>query len=131
MSTVVRIVAVGDELLEGRTADTNSRRIQRALGSHAVQVAGIRVVPDRLEAIAEALDTTCEGEVVFVTGGLGSTPDDLTRDALAAWAKVALHQDAAVRARLEARWRARGIRHSPGVERQCQVPAGLEPMENP
>lgn len=131
MSTVVRIVAVGDELLEGRTADTNSLRIERALGGHAAQVAGIRVVPDRLEAIAEALDTTREGEVVFVTGGLGSTPDDLTRDALAAWAGVPLRTDAAVRARLEERWRARGIAHSPGVERQSQVPAGLAALENP
>ncbi len=131
MSLTVRMIAVGDELLEGRTADTNSRRIQRALGSHAVRVAGIRVVPDTMEAIAEALAGTGEGDLVFVTGGLGSTPDDLTRDALAAWAGVALREDEAVRARLEERWRARGISYSPGVARQCQVPAGLEPVENP
>ena len=131
MSRTVRIIAVGDELLEGRTADTNSRRIQRALGAHAVQVAGIRVVPDRLEAIAAALDGTDGGDLVFVSGGLGSTPDDLTRDAVAAWAGVDLPEDPGVRARLEERWRARGIGHSPGVARQCQVPAGLAPVENP
>lgn len=131
MSLTVRIIAVGDELLEGRTADTNSRRIQRALGEHAVQVAGIRVVPDQLAAIAAALDGTDSGDLVFLSGGLGSTPDDLTRDAVAVWAGVDLPEDPAVRARLEERWRARGIGHSPGVARQCQVPAGLEPLENP
>ncbi|MBE0567265.1 MAG: competence/damage-inducible protein A, partial [Krumholzibacteria bacterium] len=114
MSPVVRIIAVGDELLEGRTTDTNSRRIQRALGGHGIQVAGIRVVPDRAAAIAEALDGTREGELVFVCGGLGSTPDDLTRDALAAWAGVELGEDEAVRARLQERWRARGGARSPG-----------------
>ncbi len=131
MSRTVRIIAVGDELLEGRTADTNSRRILRALGAHGVQVAGIRVVPDRLPAIAAALDGTDNGDLVFLSGGLGSTPDDLTRDAVAAWAGVDLPEDPAVRARLEERWRARGIRHSPGVARQCQVPAGLLALENP
>lgn len=131
MSPVVRIIAVGDELLEGRSADTNSRCIQRALGGHGIQVAGIRVVPDRAAAIAEALDGTREGELVFVSGGLGSTPDDLTRDALAAWAGVELCEDEAVRARLQERWRARGGARSPGVARQCQVPAGLVALENP
>ena len=81
-----RIIAVGDELLEGRTADTNSQRIQQALGRHAVQMLGIEVVPDTHAAIGAALERTCPGELVFLSGGLGSTPDDLTRDAVAAWA---------------------------------------------
>lgn len=127
----VRIIAVGDELLEGRTADTNSRRIQQALGSHAVQVDLIQVVPDSLDAIAAALDRTDPGDLVFLTGGLGSTPDDLTRDAVASWAKVDLAEDPAVRDALEERWRSRGIRTRPGVSRQAQVPAGMAALENP
>ena len=47
----VRIISIGDELLEGRTSDTNSTRIQRALGRHAVTVQDIMVVPDREDAI--------------------------------------------------------------------------------
>lgn len=127
----VRIIAVGDELLEGRTADTNSGRIQRALGSHAVQTAGIQVVPDQEAAMAQALDRTDKGDVVFVTGGLGSTPDDLTRDVVARWAGVPLPEDPGVRAALEERWRRRGLKTRAGVERQCQVPAGLTPLANP
>lgn len=127
----VRIIAVGDELLEGRTADTNSGRIQRALGSHAVQTAGIQVVPDDEKAMAQALDRTEPGDLVFVTGGLGSTPDDLTRDVVARWAGVSLAEDPQVRAALEERWRRRGVPVSPGVTRQCQLPLGMTALANP
>lgn len=126
-----KIIAVGDELLEGRTADTNSSRIQRALGGHALRCGLIQVVPDDETAIRGALDRTAPGDLVFLTGGLGSTPDDLTRDALARWAGVPLDEDPAVRAQLEARWRRRGVAGSPGVERQCQVPRGLSALANP
>ncbi len=129
---VMRIIAVGDELLEGRTSDTNSGRIQRALGRHAVQTADIQVVPDTLAAICRALDHTEEGDLVWLTGGLGSTPDDLTRDAVAQWAGVPLQEDPQLRQALEERWRKRGIqRRRSGVERQSQVPAGLTPVTNP
>ena len=126
-----RIIAVGDELLEGRTADTNSQRIQQALGRHAVQMLGIEVVPDTHAAIGAALERTRPGELVFLSGGLGSTPDDLTRDAVTAWAGVALDEDPALRQRLEQRWIKRGIRMPVGVNRQAQVPAGLTWLENP
>lgn len=127
----LKIIAVGDELLEGRTADTNSGRIQRALGGHALRCGLIQVVPDVESAIAEALERTAPGDLVFLTGGLGSTPDDLTRDALAAWAGVPLDDDAEVRAQLEERWRRRGVSTRPGIERQCQVPRGLAAVTNP
>jgi nicotinamide-nucleotide amidase len=127
----MRVIAVGDELLEGRTADTNSGRIQRALGSHAVQTAGIQVVPDTEQAITRALDLTDPGDLVFVTGGLGSTPDDITRDVVARWAGVVLDEDPEVRRRLEERWLRRGVKVRPGVTRQCQVPAGMQAVENP
>lgn len=127
----LKIIAVGDELLEGRTADTNSGRIQRALGGHALRCGLIQVVPDVIGAIAQALDRTAPGDLVFLTGGLGSTPDDLTRDALAGWAGVPLDQDPVVRAALEERWRRLGVKARPGVERQCQVPRGLTALANP
>jgi molybdopterin-biosynthesis enzyme MoeA-like protein len=127
----LKIIAVGDELLEGRTADTNSGRIQRALGGHALRCELIQVVPDEEGAIRRALDRTAPGDLVFLTGGLGSTPDDLTRDALAAWAGVPLDVDAMVRAELEERWRRRGVHTRPGVERQCQVPRGLVDADEP
>jgi competence/damage-inducible protein CinA-like protein len=127
----VNMIAVGDELLEGRTSDTNSGRIQRALGQHAVQVAGIQVVPDDAKAVIRALDLTMAGDIVFMSGGLGSTPDDLTRDFVAEWAGVDLAEDESVRRQLEERWARLGRKGGVGVQRQCQVPAGMTPLLNP
>ncbi len=127
----VKIIAIGDELLEGRTVDSNSQRIQRALGGHGVQVSLIQVVPDTEKDVAAALDRTHAGDVVFISGGLGSTPDDLTRDLVARWGGVPLNADPEVRSRLEERWRHRGRKIGVGVAKQCQVPGGMRALENP
>ena len=127
----VWLIAIGDELLEGRTADTHSQRVQRALGTHAVAVRNVQVVHDDIDAVVRALDRTGVDGLVFVYGGLGSTPDDLTREAVAAWAEVPLDEDPELRKRQEARWRRRGIEPRAGTERQAQVPAGLVPIDNP
>jgi len=127
----VKIIAIGDELLEGRTIDSNSQRIERALGGHGVQVSLIQVVPDTATDVAAALARTMPGDIVFVSGGLGSTPDDMTRDAVARWAGVALKDDAAVRQQLVERWRRRGRKVGVGIDKQCQVPVGMAPLTNP
>lgn len=130
-SKSVKIIAVGDELLEGRTADTNSQRIQQAIGGHGVQVALIQVVPDSPSEIVLALDRTEPGDLVFLSGGLGSTPDDLTRDVVADWGGAPLAEDSAVRAQLQQRWKKRGLKASSGADRQSQVPRGMTPVTNP
>jgi len=127
----VRIIAIGDEPLEGRTSDTNSRRIQQALGGHAVRCETVQVVPDDLDAVAQALELTREGDLVFVSGGLGSTPDDMSREAVAGWAGVDLIEDPDLRAALTERWRRRGITTTRGIGPQCEVPAGMVPVTNP
>jgi nicotinamide-nucleotide amidase len=127
----VKIIAIGDELLEGRTVDTNSQRIQRSLGGHGVQVALIQVVPDTEADVLAALQNTAPGDLVFVSGGLGSTPDDMTREMIACWGGVPLREDETVRAHLTERWRRRGIKAGAGVLKQCQVPAGMRALANP
>ncbi len=127
---VVWQIAVGDELLAGRTAETNSRDIQRALARHVVGVRRVTVVPDDPGAIAAALTATEPGGIVFLTGGLGSTPDDLTRQAVADWAGVTLATAPEVLARLEDRCRRRGVPCGDWLLKQAQVPVGLTPLEN-
>ncbi len=127
----VRIISIGDELLEGRTSDTNSTRIQRALGRHDVTVRDIVVVPDREDAIGGALDRTEPGDIVFVTGGLGSTRDDLTREALSAWAGVPLHFREDVAAWIADRRQRRGFPRLVEGDKQALVPAGCEAVPNP
>ncbi len=127
----VKIIAIGDELLEGRTVDTNSQRIQRALGGHGVQVSLVQVVPDTGPDVAAALGRTAPGDVVFISGGLGSTPDDMTRELVARWGEVPLREDPELRRRLEERWRQRGVKSRPGVDKQCELPEGMTALDNP
>lgn len=127
----VRIIAVGDELLEGRTSDTNSTRIQRALGDYAAVFRDISVVHDTLDDIAVALSRTEPGDIVFVCGGLGSTGDDLTREAVAAWAGVELEWRDDVAEQLQERYRQRGIRHHLRDDKQPYIPAGCHAVDNP
>ncbi|PJA73476.1 hypothetical protein CO151_13215 [bacterium CG_4_9_14_3_um_filter_65_15] len=127
----VCIIAVGDELLEGRTVDTNSRRIQRALGGHAVRTRLVQSVPDQPDAIAAALDQTRAGELVFLCGGLGSTPDDLTREAVATWAGVAVCPDDQALEYVCERFRLRGRPLPSTAALQGRVPAGLKALPNP
>jgi len=127
----VKIIAIGDELLEGRTIDSNSQRIQRALGGHGLQVSFIQTVPDNLHDVQTALERTEKGDIVFLSGGLGSTPDDLTRESVAQWSGGDLVEDEAVRVWLSARWRRRGVSVGSGIEKQSQVPTGMTAIENP
>ncbi len=126
-----RLIAVGDELMSGRTADTDGALVARALGERGVRVERIAVVPDLAEAVGEALSATRPGDLVVLIGGLGSTPDDLTREAVAAWAAVPLREHPESRRRLQGLAAARGFAYGDSLARQALAPAGLEPVTNP
>lgn len=126
-----RLIAVGDELLNGRTLDANSHEIQQRLVRRGVSVGGVAVVPDRAAEIAAALAATPAGCLVVLTGGLGPTPDDLTAEAVAAWAGTQLREDAAVAALLRARCEARGRPYGPNMVKQGLLPSGLDALPNP
>ncbi|MDQ3553898.1 MAG: molybdopterin-binding protein [Chloroflexota bacterium] len=79
------ILAVGTELTVGSTRDTNSGDLAAELAARGVEVGRITVLPDRLEVVSEALQAALgRADLVISTGGLGPTPDDLTREAIAA-----------------------------------------------
>src|SRR3954470_3673814 len=78
------VLIIGDEILSGRTQDTNLRDIARYLGVHGVEVAEVRIVPDVIEEIAGALNALRgRYDYVITTGGIGPTHDDITADAVA------------------------------------------------
>lgn len=129
-----RIISVGDELLLGRSSDTNATRIERALAPFAIPVRDILVIADRIDAIAAALERTAPEDLVFLCGGLGSTADDVTRAGLAAWAGVALEHREDIAAALAQRRRRRGLpvlSALAGGDPQALVPAGMTPVANP
>jgi nicotinamide-nucleotide amidase len=79
------LLAVGSELTTGETRDTNGGELARALAGSGVLVRRILALPDDLALVAAAFrDALSSVDLVVATGGLGPTPDDLTREALAA-----------------------------------------------
>ncbi|MGD0123406.1 MAG: molybdopterin-binding protein [Candidatus Limnocylindrales bacterium] len=79
------LLAVGSELTTGETRDTNSGELARSLSEAGVDVAWISALPDRLGTVVSELRAAlAEADLVVTTGGLGPTPDDLTREAIAA-----------------------------------------------
>jgi nicotinamide-nucleotide amidase len=79
------LLAVGSELTTGETRDTNSGELARSMAEAGVDVEWISALPDRLGIVTTALNgALAAADVVITTGGLGPTPDDLTREAIAA-----------------------------------------------
>jgi molybdenum cofactor synthesis domain-containing protein len=81
------ILVIGDELLGGFVHDTNSGFIAERLRDHHVPLDRVQVVPDEMDAIDEALQAElarARPRVIVTTGGIGSTPDDITFEAVAA-----------------------------------------------
>src|ERR671916_407350 len=96
------ILSVGDELVLGQTVDTNSAWISQQLASVGCAVAAHLTVPDDQRAIEQALlESVGRCDFLIISGGIGPTEDDLTRQALAAVMDVPLEQNDAWLARLQ------------------------------
>ncbi|HJP88687.1 MAG TPA: molybdopterin-binding protein [Candidatus Limnocylindrales bacterium] len=79
------LLSIGTEITVGETRDTNSGDIARELTSRGVIVGRIAALPDDLQAVTNAFrEALARADLVISTGGLGPTPDDLTREAVAA-----------------------------------------------
>jgi molybdenum cofactor synthesis domain-containing protein len=123
------VLIIGDEILSGRTQDTNLRDIARYLGTFGVDVAEARVVPDLQAEIVTALNGLRERyDYVITTGGIGPTHDDITADAVAAAFDTELYEHPDILAMMLARW---GAELNPARRRMARVPVGGELIKNP
>jgi len=126
------LISSGDELVAGRTVDTNSGFIAEQLASLGIDVLGITVTGDdqlRLEwAFAGALEVA---DLVISSGGLGPTSDDLTTDAIAQVAGRRLLFDEEVAARIRGIFAALGREMPENNLRQARIPEGAVVIPNP
>lgn len=135
MTTASRIwtaalVVVGDEILSGRTQDKNIAQVATWLGVQGIRLREVRVVPDVMDAIVEAVNTLrARNDYLFTTGGIGPTHDDITVDAVAQalGVPVVIHPEA--RAMLESYYATRGGLNEARL-RMARVPEGAGLIEN-
>jgi nicotinamide-nucleotide amidase len=122
------ILTIGSELVSGDVVDTNGAWLARELERLGVPVRLIAAVPDDIDVIAAFVrEESARAEFVLVTGGLGGTPDDVTREAIAAAFGVEQEELPEVAAALRARF----TRSPEYAARWALLPAGSRPLENP
>ena len=124
------LAVIGDEILSGRTQDRNIAQLATWLNAQGIRLAEVRVVPDRTEAIVEAVNALrARNDYLFTTGGIGPTHDDITVDAIAAALGVGgiVHPEA--RAQLEAHYATRGGLTEARL-RMARTPEGAELIVN-
>jgi nicotinamide-nucleotide amidase len=125
------ILAVGSELLGTDRLDTNSLRLTGLLARYGVELRRKAVIGDSEEEIASELRSLLERvDLILITGGLGPTADDVTREAVAAALGRGLHQDDEVLATLERRFQSLGWRMPEVNRRQALVVEGAEVLPN-
>ncbi|MBX7459636.1 competence/damage-inducible protein A [Qipengyuania huizhouensis] len=124
------LVVIGDEILSGRTHDKNIAQIASWLQVQGIRLSEVRVVPDVIERIVEAVDALREAnDYLFTTGGIGPTHDDITVDAVAQalGVPVIIHPEA--RAILEKYYTDKGGLNE-GRLRMARTPEGAELIPN-
>jgi molybdenum cofactor synthesis domain-containing protein len=123
------VLIIGDEILSGRTQDTNLNAIAKYLAVHGVDLAEARVVGDLKDEIITALNhLRGRYDYVLTTGGIGPTHDDITADCVAEAFGVALHEHPEIIAMMTARWQGE---LNAARRRMARVPEGGTLIRNP
>ncbi|MFB3852520.1 MAG: competence/damage-inducible protein A [Vicinamibacterales bacterium] len=126
------ILAVGSEMLTPFRLDTNSLSITEFLDGLGIRVRAKTVVGDDRQELSARLAAAIErSSVVFVTGGLGPTGDDVTREAVADALGMPLEEDEEVVEHIRARFERRGMQMPSNNRKQALVPRGAIRLDNP
>jgi nicotinamide-nucleotide amidase len=126
------IIAVGSELLGTTRIDTNSLYLAGELAPLGIQLRAKSVVGDDRGALAAIIKSALSrADLLILTGGLGPTDDDLTREAVAEVLELKLIEDAAIVERIRARFASRGLQMPEINRRQAMVPERATVLPNP
>ena len=131
MNPTAAILLIGDEILSGRTKDTNGNHLAKRLTEAGIDLKEIRVVPDDHGVIVAALNALCAAHThVFTSGGIGPTHDDITADAVAAAFGVGIDVRADARAILATNYDNPADLNEMRL-RMARIPDGAALIDNP
>ena len=124
-------IAVGSELLGWTRLDTNSLFISEKLAALGIELTSKCVVGDDRHRLRELfVQALGRADVVLLTGGLGPTDDDVTREVVADALGLRLVEDPAITERIRTRFERRGMRMPEVNRRQAMVPEGARVLPN-
>lgn len=126
------MLVIGDEILSGRTRDSNLHYLAGELTRHGIRLMEARVVADDHMAIIDAVnDLRSRWDHVFTSGGIGPTHDDITADAVAAAFEVAISHRPDAMALLQAHYDRAGQEFNAARQRMARIPDGAALIDNP
>lgn len=129
---VIEIVTVGDELLVGLVVNTNASYLGKRLTANGFEVKWMTTVGDDPATLKEAIaNAMSRADIVILTGGLGPTPDDITRNVAAEFFESGFIYKPEILERLKQAFAARGIKMAAVNEVQAQVPEKARIIDNP
>src|SRR5688572_904524 len=125
------ILAVGSELLGLDRLDTNSLRLTEVLRRHGVELLRKEALPDVEDVVARAVRRALDdADLVLITGGLGPTSDDVTREAVAGALGLGLEHDSEVLARIARQFARMGVAMPETNRKQADVISGAVLLTN-
>lgn len=125
------MLAIGDELLSGRTRDKNIGHLATMLTAVGIELLEVRIVPDDEAEIVAALNALRPRYTyVFTSGGIGPTHDDITADAIAKAFGLPCEHDAAAMKLLAESYAARGVEFNEARQRMARMPRGAAHIHN-
>lgn len=131
-SVTASMVAIGDELLSGRTKDRNVGHLADILTAIGIELKEVRIVGDEEEAIAEAVNALrARTDYVFTSGGIGPTHDDITADAIAKAFGLPCEHDKRALAMMAAHYASRDLEFTEARQRMARMPRGADHIDNP
>ncbi len=127
------VICVGDELVDGSQKDMNGPLLSRVAEEVGHEVVGRLLITDNRHEIARAISRarTDRIDLLLISGGLGLTIDDLTREGVADGLGTELELDPEALRRISERYSERGRELPPGARRQCMRPEGAQTLPNP
>ena len=129
---IAEVIAVGSEMLGSTRLDTNSLYVADRLASLGIELRAKSVVGDDRQRLADIFrGALSRADLVILTGGLGPTADDLTREAVAEVLGLELEEDPAIVEQIRERFARRQLRMPAVNRRQAMVPRGATVIENP